>query len=87
MCVSQKPTENYRRSMNKVHMIDQGPRLSTSDLDPWEEVRDRPKPNEDLEPIQIGYSLRKFTVIRRSLSQQIKEDLIELLMENANLFA
>ena len=41
-------------------------------LDPREEGRARPEPNDELQKIQIGMELEKFTFIRQELLEGMK---------------
>ena len=56
------------------------------DLDPREEGRMRPKPNNELQKIQIGAVPEKFTFIRQELRKAMKAEFIDLLRRNADLF-
>ena len=66
---------------------DQNKKMNMRDLDPREEGRERPKPNDKLKRIHIGAVAKKFTFIRRGLLEAMKADLMNLLRRNSNLFA
>ena len=57
------------------------------DLDPREEGKARPEPNDELQKIQIGTVPEKFTFIRQKLSEAMKAKLTDLLRRNADPFA
>ena len=44
--------------------VDRSRKMNMRDLDPREERRARPNPNDELQKIQIGVTLEKFTFIR-----------------------
>lgn len=48
-CLKQRLVESTQKTINEVHMIDIGDRLSIGDLDPQEEDKDCLELNEDLE--------------------------------------
>ena len=61
--------------------------MNMRDLDPREEGRARPEPNDELQKIQIGAVLEKFTFIRQELSKDMKGELTDLVRRNVDLFA
>ena len=67
--------------------IDQSKNMSMRDLDPKEEGRMRPEPNDELQKIQIGAVAEKFTFIGQGLPEDMKAKLVSLLRANSDLFA
>ena len=67
--------------------IDQLKKMNMRDLDPKEERRVRPEPNDELQKIQIRAKPKKFSFIGQELPKAIKAKLKDLLSRNAYLFA
>ncbi|XP_015969079.1 uncharacterized protein LOC107492551 [Arachis duranensis] len=58
-----------------------------ADLDARVEDKPRPEPEGDLEKFRIGDEEEKFTFVNKSLPQELKESLIEMIRANRDLFA
>ena len=71
----------------EVHMveIDQNKNMSMRDLDPREEGRVRPEPNDKAQKIQIGAVAEMFMFIRWELPEAMKAELISLSRTNSDL--
>ena len=67
--------------------IDQSKGISMRDLDPCEEGRARLEQSDEMEKVQIGPIVEKFTFIGRGLPKAMKAKLTNLLQKNLDLFA
>ena len=66
---------------------DQNKKMNMRDLDPREEGRVRPEPNDEFQKIQIGAVVEKFTFIGRGLSEAMNVGLMTLLRRNSEIYA
>ena len=67
--------------------IDQNRNMNMKDLDPREEGRARPEPNDELQKIQIEVVAKIFSFSGQGLPEAMKSKLMNLLRRNSDIFA
>nr|XP_025627954.1 uncharacterized protein LOC112721096 [Arachis hypogaea] len=82
--ISLKPVR--RNTEARVNSI-QSEQPILAELDPRADFQECPMPNEDLEKVALTEDPKKFTFIRTSIDDEVKNKLINFLRMNADLFA
>ncbi|XP_057739852.1 uncharacterized protein LOC130956943 [Arachis stenosperma] len=75
-----------RSTQARVHSIQPG-RPLLNELDPRADFEDRPTPNEELEKVILKEDPTKFTFIGTSITGEERQNIINCLRQNADLFA